>query len=182
MKEGGENVTGHNFREELYLFYLRDRGRMNRFDGVRAENSVYGLFQGRPVRVRTSSPERFIILSKNSASVRVADAQRCYSLNNIFIYAHLFLAYPQTQDKLSRVIHNLTGDMQQSPAYCGDHVLHPPLRTAQSLKADKQIVRQNTEPEEQGIRLECSARHAFKAKTAFDFLVQTIPLAEFVRV
>jgi len=112
MKEGGENVTGHIFREELYLFYLHDRGRMNRFDGVRAENSAYGLFQGRPVRFRTSSPERFIILSKNSASVRVAVAQRCYSLNNIFIYAHLFTAYPQTQDKLSRVVHNLTGDMQ----------------------------------------------------------------------
>jgi len=104
--------------------------------------------------------------------VRVAVAQRCYSLNNIFIYAHLFLAYSQTQDKLSRVIHNLTGDMQQSPAYCGDRVLHPSLGTAQSLKANEQIVRQDTESEEQGIRLECSARHAFKAKTAFDFLVQ----------
>ena len=40
MKEGGGNVTSYNFREELHLFYLRDRGRMNRFDGVRAENSV----------------------------------------------------------------------------------------------------------------------------------------------
>ena len=35
MKEGGEIVTGHNFREELYLFYPRGHGRMKRFDGVR---------------------------------------------------------------------------------------------------------------------------------------------------
>jgi len=61
MKEGGENVTGHNFSEELHLVYPRDCGRMNRFDGVLAENSVYGLFQDRPVRFRTSSTERFII-------------------------------------------------------------------------------------------------------------------------
>ncbi len=40
MKEGDENVACHNFREELYLFYPRDRDRMNKFDGVRAENSV----------------------------------------------------------------------------------------------------------------------------------------------
>jgi len=59
MKEGGENVTGHNFREELYLFYPRDRGRMNKFNGVRAENSVYELFQDRAVRIIQKTKDIF---------------------------------------------------------------------------------------------------------------------------
>jgi len=47
MKKGRENVKGHNFRKAFYPFYCNDRGRMNRFDDVLAENNAYGLFQGR---------------------------------------------------------------------------------------------------------------------------------------
>ena len=68
MKEGGENVTGHNFREELYLFYLSDHGRMNRFDGVRGKISLTGCFKAALIWRKISLEADFITICCCKAS------------------------------------------------------------------------------------------------------------------
>ena len=72
MKEGGENVTGHNFREELYLFYTRDRGRMIKFNGVRLECSARYAFKAKTAfdfLVQIFIPAALIIPAVNAMSL-----------------------------------------------------------------------------------------------------------------